>query len=142
MADIHFGVLGVLLSLQRLGIGGDDEFFGRDKVEGGDVRKGPVLTVSATDWLNLAEQHGRKIACKNIAALVHWQQVHLATSVFLTCSASPSTTYWIQRVGRRCHCVVPLLSEKREFWPEARICGFVKSGHKPRNGFVTIHHYK
>ncbi|KAK0632896.1 hypothetical protein B0T14DRAFT_560538 [Immersiella caudata] len=57
-------------------LGSDDEFSGRHNVAGGGVEKEPVITISATDWLNLAEQHSRKIARENITTLVHWQQEH------------------------------------------------------------------
>jgi len=33
-------------------------------------------------------------------------------------------------------------NNKAKALKSARICGFVKSGHKPRNGFIIIHHYK
>jgi len=57
--------------------GGGEERYEGDAVEdggGGGVGEGPVITVSTTDWLNLAEQHGRKAACENVAALVRWRQ--------------------------------------------------------------------
>ena len=53
--------------------GREQRYEGDVAEDGGSVRKGPVITVSATDWLNLAEQHGRKVACENVAILVHWQ---------------------------------------------------------------------
>ena len=57
--------------------GGDEERHEVDAAEDGEGRgvgEGPVITVSATDWLNLAEQNGRKAACENVAALVRWRQ--------------------------------------------------------------------
>ncbi|KAK5653271.1 hypothetical protein OQA88_9170 [Cercophora sp. LCS_1] len=51
---------------------------GEIECEEGDEGKGweeeeEVITVRATDWLDLSTEHCRQLACDNIAALVDWQ---------------------------------------------------------------------
>ena len=56
--------------------GSDDEeedvdVMDREEKEGGEEEE--VITVRATDWLDLGVERYRQLACDNIAALVNWQ---------------------------------------------------------------------
>jgi hypothetical protein len=64
--------------------GGADDFMNKDEDDekeeaGGEEEEeeagdeGDIITVRATDWLELGSERCRQLACDNITALVNWQ---------------------------------------------------------------------